>query len=141
MGNRITNLRKIYEDVVNKYLATFLRQNKLSSAYCWWVNDEPGSVLCYDDMFCIGFDDLKFCVDNEISSDEYIKYSEYIAQVHEFKISNEINFKSWVRGAPRIQQETFNRLKKLQKDLDDAVSEAASEQSTADSMPQVGMFV
>ena len=114
-------LKENYNMACNGYLVELLRMWKLDAYYGYWIGDEVGGVYDYGDgMFTIGIDDMIYCVDCDVTREQYIEWQEYICDAAEFGFDTP-NLKSWHRGCPRTPQETFDTLRALKADLDKAV--------------------
>ena len=116
-------LRCQYAVACNGYLNELLRMWELDAHYGYWIGDEVGSLYDYGDgMFTISMDDIIYCVDHDVESKEYMAWQEYVCEAAEFGFSTP-NLRSWMRGCPRTSAETFERLRALKADLNNAVEE------------------
>lgn len=116
-------LKEQWEKACNGYLTELLRMWELDAFYAYWIGDEVGGVLDYGGgAFTIGMDDIIYCVEHNVSEQQYQEWQEYIIDAAEFGFDTP-NLRSWHMGCPRVQQATFNRLRSLKKDLADAVAE------------------
>ena len=121
-------LRKKWEDACNGYLVELLNNWGLDRAsYGYWIADEIGGTYAYGDCIFINMDDIVYCVENDIQEKEYIENQDYNARANEFRF-NLINLQSWHNGAPRVSDETFKRLEKMKRDLDDAIKQEKENQ-------------
>jgi hypothetical protein len=57
-----------------------------------------------------------------VPEEEFTKWYDYNLVAHEFGFTTP-NFESWLRGCPRVSEETFKKLQGLKNDLDDAIKE------------------
>jgi hypothetical protein len=73
-------------------------------------------------MFTINMDDIIYCVEHDVTKEEYIEWQEYICDAAEFGFDTP-NLKSWMMGCPRTPEATFKRLRKLKADLNNAINE------------------
>jgi predicted Fe-S protein YdhL (DUF1289 family) len=73
-------------------------------------------------MFTIGIDDMIYCVDCDVTREEYMEWQEYCCDAAEFSFETP-NLRSWLQGCPRTPSETFERLHKLKADLNNAINE------------------
>ena len=82
-----------------------------------------GGVFDYGfGMFTINMDDIIYCVLGDITREQYIEWQEYCCDAAEFGFDTP-NLRSWIMGCPRTSKETFDTLRKLKQDLQDAVEE------------------
>ena len=116
-------LRQDYEKAVNGYLVELLRMWELDGYYGYWISDEVGGVYDYGDgMFTINMDDIIYCVENDVTREQYIEWQEYICDATEFGFATP-NLRSFVRGCPRTSVETFKHLREIKATLNDAIQE------------------
>ena len=105
------------------YLCELLRMWELDGSYGYWISDEVGGVYDYGDgMFTIGIDDMIYCVDCDVTREQYIEWQEYICDASEFGFATP-NLRSWMNGCPRTSAETFKHLREIKAMLNDAVQE------------------
>ena len=99
---RRLRLRRNFEKAVGDYLAAFCEQFEIDPKDGWWVLDEIGTNLyCFGDINAIGLSDMIYCVENGVTYDEFMKWTDYNVDCLEFNLPN-INLKSWHMGAPGI---------------------------------------
>lgn len=115
-------LRDDWESACNGYLVELLRMWELDSYYGYWIGEEVGGVFDYGGDMCIGIDDIIYCVEHDVTEEEYREWSDYYVEASEFGF-NTPNLKSWHMGCPRTPPETFERLRKMKADLAKAVEE------------------
>ena len=116
-------LKEQYEKACNGYLCELLRMWELDAHYGYWIGEEVGGVLDYGSgMFTINIDDIIYCVENDVTHQQYMEWQEYICDAAEFGFDTP-NLRSWMRGCPRTSAETFERLRALKADLNNAVEE------------------
>ena len=116
-------LKGQWEQACNGYLVELLRMWELDAHYGYWIAEEIGGVYDYGDgMFAINMDDIIYCVLADVTREQYIEWQEYICDAAEFGFDTP-NLKSWMMGCPRTPSETFERLRKLKADLNNAINE------------------
>lgn len=120
-------MKKEIEELIGKYnsscesiLKKFCETYELPYYKDAWTAEDVGTVASVGDYF-IDLQDMIYMLANDISLDEYLRWYDYNIRANEFNF-NLINLRSWHRGAPRVQDETFERLEKMKKDLEDAVA-------------------
>ena len=116
-------LKEQWEKSCNGYLCELLRMWELDAYYCYWIGEEVGGVLDYGSgMFTISMDDIIYCVENDVTQQQYMEWQEYICDASEFGFDTP-NLRSFVRGCPRTSAETFKHLREIKAMLNDAVEE------------------
>ena len=90
------------------------------SSVGWWVGDDIGGLFCFEDDTFINMDEIRYCVDNDVSQETYNEYIEYNLKCSEYGFEN-MNLNAFVKGAPRIQEEAFDGLDKQKKMLEESI--------------------
>lgn len=114
------NLRSRFENACESYRHALEKMWDLNTAYGYWIGDEIGGVYDNDGFVTLNLLDMIYCIENDISYKEYDEWTEYNIKAHEFNF-NFINLKSWHMGCPRVSEETFVHLRKMKKDMADAI--------------------
>lgn len=115
-------MKKSYEATCKAYVNAMLKSFDVDMENCFWVSDEIGGVFAVCDLLFLNMQEIVYVVENDISYDECIAWQDYNAMASEFNF-NHINLKSWHIGAPRVSQETFDRLRKMKKEIEDLCEE------------------
>lgn len=123
--NKINELRTAYDKACNDYLAELLRMWELDPHYGYWNSDRPGTIYHYGDTHNLSMEDIIYCVEHSISEDLVLEWEDYLLDAYEFGLSTP-NLESWCLGCPRTDEATFQRLRKMEQDLYDAVEEEKS---------------
>ena len=107
----------------NEYLRLFCEKHDYDyeEAKESWVANCVGDVTCVGDIF-VGMQTIITDIEMDAPEDEFIKWYDYNLVANEFGF-NTPNFESWLRGCPRVADETFKKLQGLKNDLDNAVLE------------------
>lgn len=114
-------LKEQYEKACNAYLVELARMWEWDlKSHGFWNGDEVGSIYHYGESYNICMDDIIYCVDNDITSDEYFVHTEYCLRCSEFNI-RPLSLKEWHEGAPRIPDEALDRLENLKRNLEDEI--------------------
>ena len=114
-------LKEQWKQACNGFLTELLRMWELDAYYAYWIGDVVGGVLDYGGGdFTIGMDDIIYCVENDVTQEQYMKWQEYCCDAAEFGFDLP-NLKSWMMGCPRTSPEVFERLRKMKAELNDAV--------------------
>ena len=120
MIDMIEKLKIDYDRVAESYAKQLCESWDLS--YGYWVGDEPGGLYCFNDAESINYGDMVYCVNESIPFETYLDWSEYNTEANEFGF-NFINLKSWVKGCPRVPQETFKKLRDMKSELEQLINE------------------
>jgi hypothetical protein len=118
-------LKENYANACNAYVKAMLESFEVDRENCWWVGDEVGGVFMVGDMLSLNMQDIVYIVDNGISYDECVDWQDYNLRANEFNF-NMLNINSWHKGAPRVPQETFDKLRKMKDELKSLCEETKS---------------
>lgn len=110
-------LREDWEKACNGYLVELLRMWELDGYFGYWVGDEVGGIYDYDGYMCISMDSIIYCVEHDVTKEEYREWQEYCVKCHEYNLPT-LNLNAWHKGAPRHD---FTKLDELKKELNDAI--------------------
>lgn len=115
--------REYFVKGCNEYLRLFCEKHDFDyeEAKESWVANCVGDVTCVGDIF-VGMQTIITDIEMNAPEEEFIKWYDYNLVAHEFGF-NTPNFESWLRGCPRVSEETFKKLQGLKNDLDDAILE------------------
>lgn len=113
----------------NEYLRLFCEKHDFDyeEAKDSWVANCVGDVTCVGDIF-VGMQTIITDIEMDAPEEEFIKWYDYNLVAHEFGFTTP-NFESWLRGCPRVSEETFKKLQGLKNDLDDAIKEEKDKHS------------
>ena len=115
--------REYFVKGCNEYLRLFCEKHDYDyeEAKDSWVANCVGDITCVGDIF-VGMQTIIADIEMDAPEDEFIKWYDYNLVAHEFGFTTP-NFESWLRGCPRVSEETFKKLQGLKNDLDNAVLE------------------
>ena len=107
----------------NEYLRLFCEKHDFDyeEAKESWVANCVGDVTCVGDIF-VGMQTIIADIEMDAPEAEFYKWYYYNLDAHEFGLTTP-NFESWLRGCPRVSEETFKKLQGLKNNLDDAIKE------------------
>lgn len=123
--NERLELRLAYEAACTNYLSAFMKQYDLNCDPEPWVANEIGTIAEVGDYF-FGFDDIKRCVDEDVEWQDLIEWYDYNTEVSILGLTT-INLKSWLMGAPRVNQMRIKEIKAKRKELDELIEETEKE--------------
>jgi hypothetical protein len=121
--------REYFVKGCNEYLRLFCEKHDFDyeEAKDSWVANCVGDVTCVGDIF-VGMQTIITDIEMDAPEEEFIKWYDYNLVAHEFGFTTP-NFESWLRGCPRVSEETFKKLQGLKNDLDDAIKEEKDKHS------------
>lgn len=107
----------------NEYLRLFCEKHDFDyeEAKESWVANCVGDITCVGDIF-VGMQTIITDIEMDAPEDEFLKWYGYNLVANEFGFTTP-NFDHWLRGCPRVPQESFDKLETLKKDLEDAIKE------------------
>ena len=117
----LQQLKKDYEAACNGYLVELLRMWELNACYGYWNSDQPGTIYHYGDTHNLSMEDIIYIVENDIGEDEVLAWEDYCMDAYEFKFATP-NLRAWHMGCPRTSQKTFEKLRSLKQELNDAIN-------------------
>lgn len=115
-----TKLKSDYEKACNAYLKAFCEKHGYDyedAARSWGGGDVGGITECAD--YIVRMEDIITDIDRDVPEDEFVKYYDYCLRVGSIacgKISTP-NYRSWLAGCWRMDEEQIARLEKLQRDI------------------------
>ena len=112
----LRNLKEQWERACNAYLLELLNMWEWDACYGYWLSDEVGSVYFYADNYVIDMDDIRYCVENNVSRKDFCEYSEYNTDACNLGLDN-INLCSWMKDCPRLSKEQIQHLYDLKSEL------------------------
>lgn len=109
-------LKELYEIVCDTYANKFCEKHGYyrlgESPDTFWVGNNCGGILFVGDVYA-NFDTIRTDIDMNASEGEFIKYYDYLTHVSDALgvKAPSMNFKSWLKGAPRYTEEELNMIK------------------------------
>ena len=118
-------LLKNYECACNNIIMELLKEWELDSGYGYWIGGVVGGLYDYDGYITIDMVDAVYCIKNNISRDTYNEYVDYNVRCIQNNLTT-MNLNSYIKGAPRVTEETFNKIDELKKEIKDITEEEIS---------------
>lgn len=115
----VAEARDLYTRGCTQYLALFCKKHGFSTCDTYWVGNEPGDVAIIGDYSA----DMRTIIDDlemDAPEEEFIKWYDYCLEAHDLGIDSP-NFRSWVKGCPRIPEERLQRLRDLRGELNSEI--------------------
>ena len=114
-------VKKDFETACDNYLKAICEMFELFYEEDAWVAGDVGTIACVGDYF-IGFDEIRYIVDNDLTLDEYLQYYDYCLEAHDYGITAP-NLENWHKGCPRATKDDFANLRKAKQDFDNLIKE------------------
>lgn len=117
-------LKDDFEKAANAYLKAFCEKQcfDYEDAKESWAADDVGGVACCGDFY-FSLDEIRTDIDSDAPVGEIIKWYDYHTEMAYLSLPL-MNYRSWLNGAPRVEQETIDKVKSLMSDLDSLREEA-----------------
>lgn len=115
--------KEYFEKGCNEYLRLFCEKHDFDyeDAKDSWVANCVGDITCVGDFF-VDMQTIITDIEMDAPEEEFLKWYDYNLVADEFGFTTP-NFESWLRGCPRVSEETFKKLQGLKKDLNDAIKD------------------
>lgn len=113
--------REYFVKGCNEYLRLFCEKHDFDYAKNPWVGGSIGEIVLCGDYY-VAMPTIIADIENDAPKEEFLKWYDYNLVAHEFGFTTP-NFESWLRGCPRVSDETFKKLQTLKNDLDNAILE------------------
>ena len=107
----------------NEYLRLFCEKHDFDyeDAKDSWVGGCVGEITECGDYY-VDMPTIIADIEMDAPEEEFYKWYDYNLEAGEFGFTTP-NFEHWLRGCPRVPQESFDKLEALKKDLEDAIKE------------------
>lgn len=107
----------------NEYLRVFCEKHDFDfdEAKDSWVGGSIGEITMCGDYY-VAMSTIIADIEMDAPEEEFVKWYDYNLVANEFGFTTP-NFESWLKGCPRVSEETFKKLQALKDDLDDAIKE------------------
>lgn len=120
---------KNYEDSVNAIVTEFKKKQEINRSDGYWIANQIGEVYDFGDAMTFDFHDVLTDIKENAPKDEIFKWREYNLRVWNINnmcggiLLHEINYRNWLKGAPRLTEEELNTVDKKWKSLVDEIKE------------------
>ena len=107
----------------NEYLRLFCEKHDFDyeEAKESWVANCVGDVTCVGDIF-VSMQTIITDIEMDAPEAEFLKWYDYNLEAIEYGFGTP-NFESWLRGCPRVNNETFEKLRGITQSLQNAIKE------------------
>ena len=115
-------LKRDFQDACNAYLKAFCEKHEYDYEDTYWAGGDVGGVVLCGDQY-VSIDTIRTDIDMDAPEEEFLKWYDYITEVG-FNNLPTMNYEHWLKGAPRIPQESIDNIKARKQELDDLIKEA-----------------
>ena len=119
---------KNYENAVNAIITAFKEKQGLDTYGGYWIGNQIGEVYDFGDSMTFNFLDILTDLKQNAPKDEIFKWRDYMMRI--WSINNmaggvllkENNYRSWLKGCPRLTEEELNTVENKWKTLADEIA-------------------
>lgn len=117
-------LKRDFQDACNAYLKAFCEKHgyDYEDAHDSWAAGDVGGIVMCGDQF-VSLVTIRTDIDMDAPEEEFLKWYDYITEVGFYNLPT-MNYEHWLKGAPRIPQESIDNIKARKQELDDIIKEA-----------------
>ena len=124
---------KNHEDAINEIIKAFKEKQGLDMNEGDWIDDQIGEVYDFGDSMTFNFLDILTDLKENAPKDEIFKWREYMMRI--WSINNivggiflkENNYRSWLKGCPRLTEEELNAVENKWKTFVDEIATLGKE--------------
>lgn len=123
------DLISTYENTVNAIIEEFKKKHNITSSDGYWISERIGEVYDFGDGYTFDFNDVLLDVKENAPEEEIFKWRDYMLRIWNINniaggvLLNEINYRNWLRGCPRLTNDDLNTIEAKWKILIDEISE------------------
>jgi len=115
-------LKQNYEKAANDYLKAFCRKHDYDyDPYAWVAGDAGG--ICEIADYYVDFQTIQTDIDLEADKPEFEAWYDYTVRVRQLGDDKTPNFRSWIKGCPRMSEDQLIRMETMQRKFIDAIQE------------------
>jgi hypothetical protein len=119
-----TKLKQDYENACHAYAEAFCKKHGYDYDPEDWVARHVGGILSVGDYF-VDMETIRVDIDKNAPEDEFVKWFDYCTRVGHLSMDKSTpNFDNWMRGCPRMSDESLSELEKMKQNLEDAINQA-----------------
>ena len=124
---------KNYENAVNAIITAFKEKQGLDTYGGYWIGNQIGEVYDFGDSMTFNFLDILTDIKENAPKDEIFKWRDYMMRI--WSINNmaggillkENNYRSWLKGCPRLTEEELNAVENKWKTFVDEIATLGKE--------------
>lgn len=107
----VAEARDLYRRGCTQYLALFCKKHGYDTYDAEWVGGEPGDIATIGDYYV----DMRTIIDDlemDVPEEEFIRWYDYCLEADTLGLDSP-NYRSWLKGYPRIPEDRLQRLREL----------------------------
>lgn len=118
-----------YENAVNAIIEEFKKKQELTSNDGYWIGNQIGEVYDFGDAYTFDFNDVLLDIKENAVKGEIFKWRNYMLRIWQLNnmaggvLLNEINYRSWIKGCPRLTEDELNTIETKWKNLINEIAE------------------
>jgi hypothetical protein len=118
-----------YENAVNAIIEEFKKKQELTSNDGYWIGNQIGEVYDFGDAYTFDFNDVLLDIKENAVKGEIFKWRNYMLRIWQLNnmaggvLLNEINYRSWIKGCPRLTDDELNTIETKWKNLINEIAE------------------
>lgn len=118
-----------YENAVNAIIEEFKKKQELTSNDGYWIGNQIGEVYDFGDAYTFDFNDVLLDIKENADKGEIFKWRNYMLRIWQLNnmaggvLLNEINYRSWIKGCPRLTEDELNAIETKWKNLINEIAE------------------
>ncbi len=112
------NVKKSYENACNEYAKLFCEKHGFDFEDGSWVAKDIGEIFEVCDYY-VNMSIIRESIDNDRKAFDFFDWYDYDLRVRSLGVERGyLNFKSWCMGAPRINDDEFERIEEMHKKVE-----------------------
>lgn len=126
-----------YENAVNAIIEEFKKKQELTSNEGYWIGNQIGEVYDFGDAYTFDFNDVLLDIKENAVKGEIFKWRNYMLRIWQLNnmaggvLLNEINYRSWIKGYPRLTDDELNTIETKWKNLINEIAELGKMKNNA----------
>lgn len=126
-----------YENAVNAIIEEFKKKQELTSNEGYWIGNQIGEVYDFGDAYTFDFNDVLLDIKENAVKGEIFKWRNYMLRIWQLNnmaggvLLNEINYRSWIKGCPRLTDDELNTIETKWKNLINEIAELGKTKNNA----------
>ena len=119
---------KKYENAVNAIITAFKEKQGLGTYEGYWIGNQIGEGYDFGDTMTFDFRDILIDLKEDAPKDEIFKWRDYMMRIWSINhmaggvLLKENNYRSWLKGCPRLTEEELNAVEDKWKTLVDEIA-------------------
>lgn len=121
-------LIKNYENAVNAIIDEFKKKQEINSTEGYWIGNQIGEVYDFGDTMTFDFHDILNDLKENAQKGEIFKWRDYTLRIWQINnmaggvLLQEMNYRSWLKGCPRLTEDELNTVENKWKTLVDEIA-------------------